>query len=153
MSHALQMVRPTRRAWGLFAYASALAAILMLLQFWILEGLWPSDGEDLPPILAIFQAAAGWAAGLPLGLVVAVFRRFVIGPKFPFLRWGYIAVAALELLQVRIWQRDWSPAFLIDGQISLLATMLIFAWLGRRSGVLDDPTPGGPVARPNVDAA
>lgn len=119
------------RIWWTFALASAFATVLMLVVGWCLEGIWRRTGDDMPPVMAIVLAVRSWSFSLLLGLVVAAFGPAVAGPRFPFLRWGYLLVAVIPVAYAAVSGDGWDPPFLLDAQVTLLVTMLIFIWMGR----------------------
>ena len=79
-----------------------------------------------------------------LGAPFLLFQKWIVAPSFPYLRWGYLAVAAYGPLLLLIWawsaSRDWRMLLhttLIYEFVALVATVLS-ARIGRAGGLFDD---------------
>lgn len=140
------------RAWSAFACAAVLGAIVLTVGFWVLEALWPSDGVDMSPLVVILLTGSALWPTLWIGLFIVPFRRLVVRPGFPFLRWGYLAVAALPVLYALAVGGTWDRPLLnpIDAQIWLLVSMPMFALLSRRFGALGDKQRSGTGGAPGL---
>ena len=89
-------------AWLVFGSSVSLAVFVLLappsLRRLIDPGSGEGDGDDAPPMLVLMLSVFVYVGALILGLVVVPFRRLVIGPRAPFVRRGYLVVAAVPLM-------------------------------------------------------
>ena len=95
-----------------------------------LTGDWQAD---IPPAMFLAATSAALIGGSLVGALVAPFRRLVIGPRFPFVRWGYVAVAAAPVVWMAGADGGWFAKVLYSVlfQIPLGAAALLFVFLGQ----------------------
>lgn len=105
-------------AWICLTLAGMIVVIVGGTALWLLDTATRAAAppgvfiDDTPPFLYVV-AAFGLALGsLVLGWPFALLRGWILGPRFPFLRTGYLAVMALALIP--------AVPFLFDGQWSVL---------------------------------
>lgn len=126
------------RAWLTFGAAGGLSAMVLTLPLSIWELFEPTGAiDDLPPGLAIVASIAAGVAALVIGAVLAPFRRFIVGPEAPFVRPGYLVLAALPLVALLSPDLGWPErAYLFAAiEVFLGINILLFVWIGRPFGV------------------
>lgn len=95
--------------------------------------------SDFPPIMVWLLSLSAHLGGLVIGAVVVPFRRFVVGPRFPFVRRGYALVALIPLLFLLMpasWIQRIYVALAFEVLFALIA--VIFVLLGRLFGAFDE---------------
>lgn len=101
---------------------------------------------------AVMGIAMGLLVGAGLGIVFSVlgapllpFQRRIVGPRFPYLRWGYLAVVVYGPLLLLVWALFegggaaltilWlTPVY----EVVALVTTILYARIGRAGGLFDD---------------
>ena len=139
-------------AWLVFGSSVSLAAFVLLAP----PSLWglvdPGDRDDAPPMLVFMLSVFVYLGALVLGLVVVPFRRLLIGPRAPFFKRGFLAVAALPLIGLTLPGLLWiQRAYLtLAAEVFLVISALFFVVLGRLFGAFDDVERR--ISRPKGDA-
>lgn len=85
--------------------------------------------DDTPPFLYFMMAGAGVLGSILLGWPFALLRGRIVGPRFPFLRRGYLVVMALALIPVVpfLFYGQWQVLFFaVVVQIPMLAMTAIY---------------------------
>lgn len=86
------------------------------------------------PILGLFCAL--------LGSPFLLFQGWIVKPQFPFLRWGYVAVAIYGPMLLVLWAWPWTDTstygILIAYEVVALAGTMLYARIGRSAGVFGD---------------
>lgn len=77
-----------------------------------------------------------------LGSPFLLFQNWIVKPHFPFLRWGYLAVAIYGPLLLVLWAWPWTDTstygILIAYEVVALAGTMLYASIGRSAGVFGD---------------
>jgi hypothetical protein len=108
---------------------------LWLAETYILPDPTPADvSDDMPPFFYLIFAGAGVVGSLFLGWPFALLRGRIVGPRFPFLRKGYLAVMALALIPTvpHLLYGEWSGlliAVLLQApMLAMTALYLVFSF-------------------------
>lgn len=121
----------------------ALGVGLEVLAF-SLPGDW-ADGRVYahPLALSIVWALLGAFGGVVFGWVFVLLRRFIVRPDLPFVRAGYLGVAAIPFAFAALAYRgaaDWYW-MAIYAQAPIAAATLVYVGLANRFGVFDREDP------------
>src|SRR5687767_7585620 len=84
-------------AWLVFGSSVGFTAFVAMVAAVVLNPPGPTD-DDFTPMLILMTSVMIYVAALGAGVVLVPFRRWVIGPRFPFVRPGYAVIAAVPLL-------------------------------------------------------
>lgn len=124
-------------AWIAFATSVSLSVFVLAIPQSLRALVAPSgEIDDAPPMLVVMLGVFVYVAALAVGLVAVPFRRWFVGPRFPFLRRGYVAVACLPFVAWLL--PDGTPAdravMFVGFEIYMLLSAAFFVLLGRWFG-------------------
>ena len=99
--------------------ADRVFGILLLILYW--------------PLLGLFCSV--------LGVPLLLFQKWIVGPHFPYLRWGYLAVVAYGPLLLAAWAWPWTDRsfywIAVIYEVVALAGTVLYARIGRSAGIFD----------------
>lgn len=99
------------------------------------------QGEVTIGALSMYAAVVAMAGGALLGAPFAAFRRHIVRPDFPFLRWGYLAAATAPVVGAGLAVVALGEAFLfwfaLYAQAPLLVATLIYVAVARLCGLFE----------------
>jgi hypothetical protein len=134
------------KTWVAILFALYPAVVLTGVGWMIADGLLQGsiEGIERIPASVLFALEFGLVFGLPLALAFSILalpflmlRRFVVGPRRPWLRPGYLAVAlygpAILVILGPGWSHDDGPMVWLYEAIALIATG-IYVQLAATSG-------------------
>ena len=125
--------------WLAFAVAVPLTAFMAMIASWILTLADPPE-EDFPPMLALATSVMIFLVALVVGLAAAPLRRLFIGPRFPFVRRGYLVAALVPLLWfvAPVGEMPERAVLFVASEIMMAVTGLVFVWIGGLFGAFDE---------------
>jgi hypothetical protein len=98
------------------------------------------------PVQAIAAAFLAGVFCVVIGPLFLAFRRHIVGPRFPFFRLGYLAVAAvgpavMALVPLDPYPAAWLPLSMTFYEVPALIGTLLYVALARRIGGFGDEWP------------
>lgn len=126
-------------AWLAFGSSVGFTAFAGMVAAVVLNPPGPND-DDFPPMLILATSVMIYVAALVVGVVLVPFRRWVIGPRFPFVRLGYALLAAVPLLWLAAPGMPWAQRILlfVAWEIFFAAGAAVFVVLGGWFGAFDE---------------
>ena len=123
----------------LVALAAASVALGVVAEVVALSVMERDAGYTHPLALSAFWAYGAVWGGIVIGAPVVLLRRHIVRPDLPFLRVGYVGVAAIPFLLALV-VGDAGPGWYVlpaYTQVVLLLTALIYVALARRFRLFD----------------
>ena len=137
---------PTLLALSCTAAICAFGATVSIGVSNALAGEWEAD---MPPAIVAVLTVGAFALTFVLGGLAVPFRPLVVGPRFPFVRWGYVVIALLPVAYMAAAEGAWyaKVVYGLLAQIPLALAGLVFVWLARGFGAFGEDE----LARPRKD--
>jgi hypothetical protein len=91
-------------------------------------------------LLVVFTAVGVYVAALGVGVILAPFRRWFVGPRLPFLRPGYLGLAALPLVWLAAPGMSWPQKLYVVAACEgfMLVAAMVFVLVGGWFGAFDE---------------